>query len=284
MEKFNNRAGNIPALTDEERLLISRAAELSARCDYQAVASCFLTPREQRILHEAGVDRGGFFFGGAPGATRRKLVYLPSWMEADEKRGGVFSGDGEDKFLSALDSYGSRDMIGEFCVPVRLRCSGYESLSHRDWLGSLMALGIKRETIGDICFFNGEAYVFADPKTAEFISMELSRAGRDKVSAETCSLPDGFCIENDFEPVSSTVASPRLDGVIRALCNISREDAANLVEAGYAELNYFTELKPDAAVSDGDIVSVRGQGKFIIDNCSQMTKKGRFRLTARKYV
>ena len=276
--------GNIPALTDEERLLISRAAELSARCDYQAVASCFLSPREQRILYETGVSGGGFFYGGAVGATRRKLIYLPSWMEAEHFRDGVFSHTAERGLLSVLDSYGAYDMLSGFYVPVHLVSSRYEELSHRDWLGALMALGIKRETLGDICFFRGETYVFAEPRAAEYISMELNKAGRAKVRGEICTLPEDFCPEIRFEEINTTVATPRLDGVVRALCNISREDAAELVRAGLCELNYFTELEGDTAVKNGDVVSLRGYGKYVIDSTDGVTKKGRCRLTARKYI
>lgn len=276
--------GGLPALTDEERLLISRAAELSARCDYSAVASCFLSPREQRILFESGAAAGGFFYGGALGATRRKLIFLPSWMEYEKQAGGVFAPEKERQLLGVLDSYGCRDVTDEFYVPLHLKCSGYETLSHRDWLGSLMALGIKRETLGDICIFEGEAYVFAEPKAAAYIESELVRAGRDKVSAEICAIPEDFKIELKYENISTTVASPRIDGVVRALCNMSRDDAAQLVVSGFVELNYFTETEVDAKISGGDIISVRGRGKYIVDSADEQTKKGRVRIAARKLV
>lgn len=276
--------GNIPDLTDEERLLISRAAELSARCDYQAVASCFLSPREQRILYETGVSHGGFFYGGTKGASRRKLIFLPQWIEADKGVTGIFSDEHENALREALEAYGASDMLDEFYVPVHLVSSGYLQLTHRDWLGSLMSLGIKRETLGDICFFSGEAYVFAEPKAAEYITLELKRAGRDKVKGEICKLPEGFVPETDFEEINTTVASPRLDGIVRALCNISRDDASESVTSGLCELNYFMETKPDAQVKNGDVISVRGYGKYIVDSTDGITKKGRCRLTARKYI
>ncbi|MBR4070955.1 MAG: hypothetical protein IKK26_00175 [Clostridia bacterium] len=282
--KFINKAGSLPALTDEERLLISRAAELSARCDYSAVASCFLTPREQRILFESGAAAGGFFYGGALGATRRKLVFLPSWIEYERVIGGAFSTEKEQQFEDILSSYGCEDMMSEFYLPVHLHCSGYEKLSHRDWLGALMSLGIKRETIGDICFFEGEAYVFAEPKAAAYIESELKRAGRDKVCARICPLPEDFRIEMEYKSVSATVASPRIDGVVRALCNMSRDDAALLVTSGMVELNYFTETEVDSKVFGGDIISVRGHGKYMVDSADEQTKKGRVRIVARKLV
>ncbi len=186
--------------------------------------------------------------------------------------------------MNVLKSYGCEEILSETFVPVHLKCSGYESLSHRDWLGSLMALGIKRETIGDICFFEGEAYVFAEPRAAAYIENELSRAGRAKVSAEICSLPEDFKIELEFENISTTIASPRIDGVVRALCNVSREDAASLVTSGLVEINYFTEAEVDTKVARGDILSIRGYGKYFVDSTEEQTKKGRFRLLARKLV
>lgn len=232
----------------------------------------------------SGAAAGGFFYGGAVGAVRRKLIFLPSWMEFDASPSGVFDSAREEQLEDILRSYGCEDAVSEFYVPVHLKCSGYETLSHRDWLGSLMALGIKRETLGDICCFEGEAYVFAEPRAAAYIESSLCRAGRAKVSAEICTLPKDFKIELNFENISTTIASPRIDGVVRALCNVSRDDAAALVSSGLVELNYFTETEVDAKVCRGDIISIRGRGKFFVDSTEDQTKKGRFRLLARKLV
>ena len=283
---MNNKkkAGGSLALTDEERLLVSRAAELSARPRIPAVASCFLTPREQRLIFEASGVADFFYFGGAVGATRRKLVFLPEWMDSDVMRPKTpFSVETEKAFLDIIASYGMDDMWDELMTVVRIKTSGYEQVSHRDLLGSLMGLGIKRETLGDICFFDGDAYVFCEKVTADYICSALTKAGRDKVRCEKCTLPENFEIIHQFEDVHTTVASPRIDGVVRALCNISREDAASLTENGDVELNYFTEEECDAKVSGGDIISVRGYGKFVIDSVSELTRKGRIRLSARKY-
>ena len=126
--------------------------------------------------------------------------------------------------------------------------------------------------------------MFCDEPAAKFLSGELTYAGRDKVRAEICPLPEGFVIENKFGEIYQTVASPRLDGVVRALLSISRDAAAALVEGGSVELNYFTEERVDAKISNGDILSVRGYGKFVVDSADTLTKKGRYRLAARKYI
>ena len=285
MNKKIIKAGGSLALSDEERLLVSRAAELSARPRIPAVASCFLTPREQRLIFELSGIPDFFFFGGAVGNTRRKLVFLPEWVECDAVRPKTpFGTETEKAFLNSLSDYGMGDLPQELISTVKVQTSGYEKVGHRDLLGALMGLGIKREAVGDICFSDGDAYVFCDNVTADFICEELKKAGRDTVKCEKCSLPEDFTVTHEFENVSSTVASPRLDGVVRALINVSREDAAELCESGSVELNYFTEDRCDARIADGDIISVRGYGKFVIDSISDATRKGRIRLCARKYI
>ncbi len=279
------KAGSYLAPTDEERLLISRAAELSARPRNLAVASCFLTPGEQRLVFEGTKIPEHFYYGGARGCTRRKLIFLPDWMECDVRRPrNVFSRETEDEFLAFLEDMGMSDIFDELIVPVKITPSGYEALSHRDILGAVMGLGIKRETVGDICFFKGDCYIFCDRVAADYICEELRKAGRDTVRCEKCTLPDDFEVIYKFEKITSTVASPRLDGIVRALCNISREEAALTVERGLVELNYLTEDATDTKVEMGDTVSVRGYGKFIIDSTDTVTRKGRYRLCARKYI
>ena len=121
---MNNKtkAGGSLALTDEERLLVSRAAELSARPRFPAVASCFLTPREQRLVFEMSGVPDFFYFGGAVGATRRKLIFLPEWIECDAIRPkSPFSADTEKDFLASLESYGMDSLIEELMSVVKIK-------------------------------------------------------------------------------------------------------------------------------------------------------------------
>ena len=92
-----------------------------------------------------------------------------------------------------------------------------------------------------------------------------------------------FEVTRNLEEIVTTVATPRLDGVVRALCNISRDEAAGLVLRGDAEVNYFCEKETDRHLSRGDILTVRGFGKFIIESAEDVTRRGRIRLIAKKY-
>ncbi len=262
---------------------------MSARGENSAVASSFLTPAEQRTVFEAEQKEGRsdrlFLWGGYPGAERRAAIFLPTWMTSDERPPqGVFSSEREEYYLRLLSSFGAEDLPAEFISTLVLRGSGYAELSHRDWLGALMALGIKRSVLGDIVS-DGETFrTFAEKSCAAFLISELRWAGRDAVSCTAADAGEKFVPKREFKEISFTVSSPRADAVIRTLCALSREKAAAIIEEGSAELNYYPLTQPDKKLSAGDILSVRGFGKFIIDRAQDETRKGRIRVAVRKYT
>ncbi len=267
-----------------------RVRDLITSSEYSVRTSRFLTPAEQaeayNIARACGAGERCFFWGGAPGCERRCAVFLPEWMIPDGvTASGAFDPSREDTLREVISSGAdSGEIEGGVCA-VRIEGSAYADLSHRDYLGSLTALGIERDSIGDISAdAPSSAYVFAIPSTAEFIASELTSVGRERVSARVCELPDGFRIEKEYEALTGTVMSPRLDGVVRVLCNISRETAAGLVSSGDVTVNYFVEDKPDRTLERGDVISVRGYGKYIYDGDRGVNRRGRLRIDARKYV
>ena len=285
----NKETAGVSLCTDEERLLLSRATELSRRGEDTAVALSFLTPREQRLVFEEMERQKSagrvFFWGGCIGAERRIAVFLPLWLFNGEFcKSSLFSAEREEFFLGILSDMGMTEILDEFISPIKLKGTKYATLSHRDYLGSLMALGIKRSVIGDICVEESGAVVFCETRTCEYVADELKSAGRDKITCERIPTDLSYRPTRQFENITSTVASPRLDGVVRALCSLSRDDAAELVTRGNCEINFFTVKEPDRRLSAGDILTVRGFGKFIIDRAEDVTRRGRIRLEARKYV
>ena len=113
--------------------------------------------------------------------------------------------------------------------------------------------------------------------------------GRDTVKVQDITLDEGFDHQREFERISGTVASPRLDAVIAEIARTSRENAKLLISQGLVEHNHFTAAQPDREVTGGDIISVRKVGgtkggKFIIDKINEPTSKGRIRLFARRYI
>ncbi|MBQ8915438.1 MAG: hypothetical protein IJ046_04585 [Clostridia bacterium] len=273
-------------MTDAERRLALRARELFERSDDVMTYSDYLTPREQRIVFDELRGDGGrlLFFGGCMGCERRRAVFLPLWLCAEGTDAPLFSKEREEHFLASLSSFGMEEELALLFSPLKISGSGYRELSHRDFLGSLTGLGIKRSVLGDIIVKGNHATVFCDERTVDFIISELSRAGRDKVRCERAKVDPWDFFERSFQEITQTVASPRLDGIVRALLSVSRDEAAAMVSRGECEINYQIEKEPDRTVEKGDIVTVRGRGKFIIDSAEDTTRRGRIRVQARKYI
>ena len=157
------------------------------------------------------------------------------------------------------------------------------SLTHRDFLGAVIALGLERDKIGDILIENGRAVIFINRDIAPFVKEQLKKVGRVGVTVTegyALPLPEATA-RKDF---IDTVASPRLDCVVAAVCSVSRNTALELINDSKVILNSFTQQKSTVKVSSGDTISVRGKGKFEIVNADEFSKKGRVILKYTKYV
>ena len=197
----------------------------------------------------------------------------------------MFAGfdDGERAYFGAFPSFctPSEEMFPISAITFSFRES--EKLSHRDFLGAFMALGIERDTIGDILIGTGKAVAFVQESIAKYILTQIDKVGSAGVKATlgcTSGLPQG----GGFENLTDTVASLRLDTVIASLVKCSRTVAAEIVESGLVAINGLPQDKITFGVNDRDKISVRGKGKFIIDDTSDVSKKGRIILKYRKYL
>lgn len=239
--------------------LIRRLEDLSLRCER---ANCltstpFLTPAEQVSALHWVRQRGcrTVLTGGHPECERKVLFFLPEWMEE----------------LSAEEAICAIRLEAAFGTP-----------GHRDYLGALLGLGVKREVVGDIWVDGQSATVFCLPAVAEHLA-SITQAGRVSLSAKRIPLFEVNAPALSRKEVSFTVMSPRLDAVCSDLFRISRESAAKLIKLGAASLNYLPCLKPDAQVSPGDVISLRGYGKAQIVSIGGQSKKGRTYLNAEVY-
>lgn len=157
-----------------------------------------------------------------------------------------------------------------------------DTLRHRDFLGTLMALGIKRETVGDILIEEGRAVVFVLQEIANFILNNVNKVGGVGVT-----LSDSFLEplpETDVLTESTvTVSSNRLDCVISACVSVSRNTANEYISSGLVSINSVVCQKHTKLILQGDAITVRGKGKFIITSISGKTKKDRTILVYKKY-
>ncbi len=242
----------------EHEILISRVADLVRQCEnsYRPQFLGFLS-REEAALVSSIVPSGiqSVFFGGYESAER---VFLGIYPE---------TGREVDDFPIDAVTFSFR------------KC---DSLSHRDFLGSLMALGIKRETVGDILIENGRAVAFVSSDISKYIIMSVTRIGGVGVSLSvgyTQPLP----ISDEKIEITVTIASQRLDCVVAALVRTSRTAAAQMILSGIVSVNSQVCQKVTKNVDANDCVTVRSKGKFRIKSINGLTKKGRNILLAEKY-
>lgn len=156
-------------------------------------------------------------------------------------------------------------------------------LSHRDYLGALMSLQIKREHIGDIVVKEDSAVVFLSDSVAEFVRQNLDRIGRCSVSI-TDADRDSVEIRREFQTISGTVSSLRLDCIVAMLLNKSRRIAEEALQAGRVKVNGSEVQNGAKQLSPGDVISLRGSGKFILGDDCKRTKKDRLFITIQKLV
>lgn len=292
-------------------ILQARICDLLRRAEKcGSAASGFLDLSSARAadvyLSSLGLGRRGLsycFCGGYPGAERRVLVIvdtsfcpygcccdtclsmpgaeLSEWLRRD---GFGIDGDGKADADSVICP------IAEAAAGLKyvlVRGSGYHELDHRSFLGAVLALGLSRDTVGDIVVRDGrEAIIITVRAAAELLLTQppvLTYVGRDKVAVREISLPPDFAPERRFEELTVTVASPRLDAVVSELARLSRDKAKAAVTGGAVTVSGRVEQRPDREVGEGDVISVRGCGKFVIGG-SVRSSRGRLRISVRRYI
>lgn len=247
----------------EERLLLSRVWDKYEQCQRRQlpVGTAFLSPAEQaaarRLLSSLGVTEGFAFWGGWEGAQRRQLWFLPDWQP--ELKKDVIQ-------LTVSDLYVS------------------DTLSHRDVLGSLMALGLTRDAIGDILLTPERVQVLSTPAAAEELLRQWQSAGRARLHPRPAALEELVAPQEQVKYLRDTVSSLRLDSVLAAGFSLSRSKAAEAVAAHRVQLNWTDCLKPDHPVSQGDSLSIRGLGKCVLEEVGQQSRKGRVFVTLKRYL
>lgn len=162
-----------------------------------------------------------------------------------------------------------------------------EKLTHRDFLGAIMNLGIERNILGDI-FVKDEkrAYIYCVDSIADYIHDELSKIRHTNVKCLIMNVDDEACI-NDLKPtlvdVQCIVAAPRFDAVVAAVTKVSRNEAHNLFRSGKISKNGMICENNSDKLKEGDIFSVRGYGKYIFKGITATTKKGRTMIKLQQY-
>ena len=157
-----------------------------------------------------------------------------------------------------------------------------ESLTHRDFLGAVLNLGIERSVIGDILVQEHTAWIFCHNKIADYIIENLTRVRHTAMKISKVDNPEHFPTPH-FETISGTCASVRLDTLIGLAFQSSRSSMVSFIEGGQVFVNGKLITSNGYEPKDGDIVSVRGKGRFRYEGILGQTKKGRYSIKLSRY-
>lgn len=157
-----------------------------------------------------------------------------------------------------------------------------DNITHQSVLGALMSLGIKRELIGDIVFCDEKCFIFVVNNIADYIVTNLNSISRYPVKLEISN--EDVVIKTRFEEMALIVSSMRLDCIVSEIINSSRTKATEFIEQGIVFVNSLQCTKKDKTITEGDVLSIRKYGKFIVDSKLGLTKKDRIKINIKKYI
>lgn len=247
----------------EELILINRLKEL-ANASFQRgipMFSDFLNMNEQTIFKREISKMPPVSFealGGYNLAERRIIAFKP--LDVD------------------YDIY--PPIVSIYIKPLNAKFSG--QLTHRDFLGAILNLGIERSKVGDIVIQNQDAYLFCMEKMSTFIMDNLTRIKHTPVICELKEFNETLCLK--YEEISGSISSIRLDSVLALCFGSSRSSIISNIEEGKVFVNAKLITTNSYNLKENDIISVRGLGKFKYIGTSGITKKGRYIATIQKYI
>jgi RNA-binding protein YlmH len=246
----------------EEREYIDQVLhwKSSVETRYAPKLTDFLDPREQQILKMIVGENGDVkysLFGGSPHSERKRALLFPDYMEP-----------ADDDFQVALF---------EVFYPKK-----FVKIEHRQVLGTLMSLGLKRGKFGDILMNGEQVQFFAASEISDYIKNNLESIGKAGVKLAEVAINQAISTEELWEETELTVSSLRLDTVISGVCNLARQKSQNFVQAGLVKVNWTVIENPAFICEPGDMISVRGYGRVKILQLDGITKKEKWRITVGK--
>ena len=251
----------------EDELLYATLDDKAAECDSRNIITntnfldVFQQSKVIALLNRRKVRYS--LYGGFSDSERKIAVFLPDYV------------DGIETVVSEPD-------LSPLCVLI-IRKDSFSELSHRDYLGAIMGLGVRRDMLGDIAVTKDGCAVAVMKSIADYIAENLVSVGRGSVSV---AVSDDFSLydkEEKYDIKRCYVSSMRLDSVVSAAFSLSRSAANEKIKRGEVFLNGIEVLKPDAHVPFSSKIVIHGRGKVIVDSDEGITKKGRQAFTVKIY-
>jgi photosystem II S4 domain protein len=248
----------------EERMLAAKIcdqAEWTAKTHSPKVSD-FLDPRGQeigRLVLEQIPDLSGFFDGGYDQAERKRLVTIPF----------SYLGPPPSPQITAVEVRGNFQ---------------FQKITHRDCLGAVLGLGIKRDVIGDILLLEEGCQILADTDVAAFLETNLTKIHQVSVKAVRIDFEALRPPAERVKEIRTTLASLRLDTVASAGFGTSRSKMADEIAAEKLKVNWKPIKSASHAIKQGDIISMRGRGRVEVAELVGQTKKGRYSVILKRYM
>lgn len=250
----------MPPTTDKDLLqLKNRLLELAEKSYSRGIYTYtpFLGLSEQQVFHALSkeVSYAGYGMDGGASICERKIIRF-----------------GSPDNLGYDEPY---PITGLEILPITPKFA--DKLTHRDFLGAIMNLGIERSTVGDIFIQENGAILFCQENIAQYIIDNLNQVKHTNIK---CLIPEGEVTLKGAEPrtVSITVSSVRIDGVIAKIYNISRNNSQELFRTGKIFVNGILVENTSYQLKESDAVTVRGYGKFLYYGQTGTSKKGKDRV------
>lgn len=166
---------------------------------------------------------------------------------------------------------------------LNIKCkSKFNVLSHRDFLGAIMSLGIKREKFGDVMVDGNEAFVVVNKEISEYMMSNLKSISNVPCSIEEIN-DDKLIPQVKFQDLNIISTSLRIDCLVSAITNLSRGNSEKIVKEGKVLVNYIEVNEKSKEININDVLTIRGYGKFKIYSIVGITSKGRIKLNIKKY-
>lgn len=250
------------AENDDDKMTVSRLIDVFSTSDSKNIIrnSQFLNGHQIVLAKKvaAGFSLSYGFYGGYDEAERCILVCYPDFLYPEN----------ED-------------------IPIKIikaETKNHSRLSHRDYMGAVLNLGIKREKIGDIVVCDDCAYIMCMDDIADYIMSQIEKIGNCGVRLSVSSFDNVSVPPKKFKEITSSCSSIRLDAVVAAGTGLSRTEASNLVTKGLVSVNWEVRDKNDFRPDEGDVISIHGHGRILFYQIGGNSKKGRTFITLRKYI
>ncbi len=244
----------LTGLQGEDRELAARALDLAylVKKQHQTRFTDFCNPAQQQLLLSRLEQIDGLAWhgeGGYPGAERQRLALYPDY-ESDCPAGTV-------------------------CLEISGHFPAHNQPGHRDYLGALLGLGIKRGKLGDILVDGQTAQVIVAEEIGGFIEANLNQVGSWRVEIRAIAPEELRLAEQTVKEIRCTLASLRVDALAAAGYGLSRTKMAGEIKAQHLSLNWKPCLNPAASVKAGDVLSLRGKGRLKVVEVEGKSRKGR---------